>query len=163
MNITYKLTLNEYQEAVIHHYKTGKRPIFVAVYLGLATFIMLVGTDFSNVREVISNILMVFFAISFYLLFTRMISAYQAKRVYNKSPLLSHEVTLHISGKGIQQDKKSNEKSLAWEVFTKWKKSEKYYLIYTNNYQFNVIPQRIMNEKQIQELDGYLEKYLPQK
>ncbi len=162
MNITYKLTLNEYQEAGIYHYKTGKRPLFVAVYIGFATFMILLGTNFSNTREVITNILIVFFAISFYLLFTRMITAYQAKKVYNKSPLLSNEVTLYISGKGIKQDKKNSDKILPWDVFTKWGKNEKYYLIYTSPYQFNVIPRRVLNEKQTKEIDAYLAKYLPQ-
>ena len=160
MNISYKLTLNEYQEAVIQHYKAGKRPLFVAVYLGLATYVMLLGTDFSNTREVITNILIVFFAISFYLLFTRMISAYQAKRVYNKSALLSQEVTLHISGKGITENKTASDKPLGWDFFTKRKESEKFFLLYTSNHQFNAIPKRAMNKKQLEEFRAYLDKYM---
>ena len=160
MNITYTLTLNEYQEAVLQHYKSGKRPLFVAVYLGLATFIMLAGTDFSNTREVITNILIVFFAISFYLLFTRMISAYQAKRVYNKSTLLSEEVTLHVSGKGITQNKRASDKPLGWNHFTKRKENENFFLLYTNNHQFNVIPKRAMDTKQLEEFRAYLDKYM---
>lgn len=160
MNINYQLTVNEYQEAVYFHYKTGARPKLIALYVGLATFMILVGTDFSNTREVINNILMTFFAISFYLLFTRIITAYLAKKTYKKSPILSHEVTLHISGKGINQDKKSNTKILPWEQFLKWKENEKYYLIYTNAHQFNVIPKRVMNEMQRKEMNTYLEKYI---
>ena len=160
MNITYTLTLNEYQEAASYHYKTGKRPLLVAVFVGMATFMMLAGTDFSNTQEVINNMLMTFFALSFYILFTRMITAWQAKKIYNKSPLLSNEVTLHISGKGINLDKNQTDKILPWEVFSKWKKNEKHYLLYTNAYQFNVIPKRVMTETQINELETYLEKYL---
>jgi hypothetical protein len=160
MNIPYKLTLNEYQEAAMFHYKTGKRPLLVAVFLGMATFMMLIGTDFSNTREVIYNMFMTFFALSFYILFTRMITAYQAKRIYTKSPILSHDVTLHISGKGINLNKSVNTTILPWDTFRKWKKNEKYYLIYTNIHQFNVIPKRVINEKQEEELNLYLEKYL---
>jgi len=160
MNITYKLTLNEYQEAATFHYKSGKRPLLVAVFLGMATFMMIAGTDFSNTREVISNILVTFFALSFYILFTRMITAYQAKKIYQKSPLLSNEVTLHISGKGINLNKQGNSKILPWDTFKKWKENEKYILLYTNNYQFNVIPKRAMNEKQKEELKAFLNKYL---
>lgn len=163
MNITYTLTLNEYQEAVTHHYKSGKRPLFVSLFLGMATFTMLVGTDFANTREVITNILMTFFILSFYLLFTRMLTAHQAKKTYQKSPLLSNEVTLHISGKGIQHDKKTNTALLSWNHFTKYHENEKYYLIYTSNYQFNVIPKRAMNERELKEFQTYLDKYIPQK
>jgi len=160
MNITYQLTLNEYQEAVNFHYKNTKRPVFVSLFLGFATFMILVGTDFNNTRAVIDNILLVFFALSFYLLFTRMVTAYQAKKVYNKSSVLSTEVTLHISGKGIKQDKNNNDKTLDWKYFSKWIENEKYCIIYTSRYQFNVIPKRVMSEKQKEELTEYLSKYI---
>jgi len=160
MNIPYQLTLNEYQEAVNYHYKTGKRPIFVSLFIGLATFMILVGTDFSSTRDVMTKMFMVFFTISFYILFTRMITAYQAKKIYNKNPILSNEVILHISGKGIQLDKKSHSKTLPWNLFIKWKKNEKYYILYTSSHQFNIIPIRAMNETQIKELEDFLEKYL---
>jgi len=163
MNITYQLTLNEYQEAVNFHYKTTKRPLFIAVFVGLATFMILVGTDFSNIREVITNILITFFAISFYLLFTRIITAYQAKKMYNKSLLLSEEITLHISGKGIKQNKVNDAKLIPWDTFTKWKKNDTYYLIYTSPHQFNVIPIRVMDSKEQKDLEVYLTKYLSSK
>ena len=160
MNITYQLTLNEYQEAATFHYKTGKRPLLVALFLGTATFMMLMGTDFSNTQQVINNILMTFFILAFYILFTRMITAWQAKNIYKKSPILSKEVTLHISGKGIQQDKKNNSQTLAWKLFVKWKQNEKYYLIYTNSHQFNVIPKKVLNDTQKEKLESYLERYI---
>lgn len=160
MNITYQLTLNEYQEAAAFHYKSGKRPLLVALFLGMATFMMIAGTDFNNTKEVIYNILMTFFALSFYILFTRMITAYQAKKIYQKSPLLSNEVTLHVSGKGINLNKQRDTKTLPWNTFRKWKENEKYILLYTNNYQFNVIPKRALNQKEEKELKDFLTKYL---
>ena len=160
VNITYHLTLNEYQEAALFHYKSGKRPLLVAIFVGMATFMMLVGTDFSNTQSVINNILMTFFALSFYILFTRMLIVYRAKKIYKKSPILSKEVTLHISGKGINLNKRKQSKIFPWNTFTTYKKNKKYYLIYTNMHQFNVIPLRAIDEKQTVELNGYLEKYL---
>ena len=160
MNISYTLTLNQYQEASILHYKQSKRPLFVGLYIGLATFVIISGTDFSNVREVIDNILITFFAIAFYLLFTRMITAYQAKKIYTNHPLLSNEVLVHISGQGISLDKHTKQKVLGWDIFEKYVKSEKHYLLYTNKHQFNVIPRSAMKEDQEEELDKYLEKYL---
>jgi len=160
MNITYTLTQNEYQEAVYYHYKSGKRPLIISVFLGLATFMILVGTDFSNTREVITNILTVFFAISFYLLFVRMLTSYQSKKVYEKSPILSDEVSLHISKKGIQYNKNTGTQLLRWDNLTKWKQNENAYLLYTNHYQFNVIPKRVMTQEQRKELENYLERYI---
>ena len=162
MNITYKLSQEEYQQAVNLHHKKGNRLLMLAIYVVLAAIIVVVGTDFSNTREIITNVIAVFFSISFYMLFVRMLSAYQAKSIYQKSATLSHEVTLRISGKGINLDKNTNHASIPWSAFSKWKKDELFYLLYTSPRQFNVIPTRVMNEVQQKELDTYLEKYIPQ-
>jgi hypothetical protein len=162
MNITYKLTQEEYLQAVNLHHKKGNRIIMLAIYIVLAAIIVVFGTDFSNTREIITNIIAAFFSISFYMLFVRMLSVYQAKSVYQKSATLPHEITLHISGKGIKLDKNSNKPSIPWSAFSKWKNDEKFYLLYTNPRRFNVIPTRAMSEAQKKEFDIYLEKYLSQ-
>jgi len=161
MNITYHLSQEEYLQAVNFHQKQNHRVVKLGIYIALAAIIVLVGTDFSNTREIITNVLAAFFSISFYMLFVRMLSAYQAKNIYTKSPALKTETTLRISGKGIRYDNKGKEKTIPWSTFSKWKKDEKFYLLYTSPRQFNVIPIRVMSDIQKKELDDYLEKYLP--
>ena len=161
MNITYQLTQDEYLQAVNLHHKKGRRAVTLAIYITLATMIVIVGTDFSNNREIITNIIAAIFSISFYLLFVRILTAYQAKSVYQKSATLAHEITLHISGKGIKLDKNSNDISIPWSAFNKYKNDEQFYLLYTNPRRFNVIPIRALSEKQKEEFDAYLEKYIP--
>jgi hypothetical protein len=162
MNITYRLTQDAYQQAVNLHHKRGQRVVFLAVYGMLAAIIVAAGTDFANTREIITNTLAAFFSIAFYMLFVRILSAYQAKSVYQKSAVLPYETTLHISGKGIRLHKNTNTPSIPWSQFSKWKKDEHFYLIYTGPRQFNIIPTDVMSEAQKKELDGYLEKYIPQ-
>lgn len=160
MNITYKLTQDEYQKAVILHLNRGNRLVMLAIYIALAVGIVFLGTDFSNTREVITNVLAIFFSVAFYMLFVRMISAYQAKSIYKKSPALQYEVTLRVSGKGITLDKKTNNATIPWKAFSKWKEDEKFYILYTGPRQFNVIPKHALNAAQRKELDAYLEKYI---
>ena len=162
MNITYQLTQDEYLQAINLHHKTGKRVFMLAIYAMLATIIVMVGTDFSNTREIVTNIIAAFFSISFYMLFVRMLSAYQAKSVYQKSTTLPYEITLHISGKGIKLDKNSNDASIPWSAFNQWKNNDRFYLLYTNPRRFNVIPVRAMSTVQKKELDAYLRKYISQ-
>lgn len=161
MNITYKLTQDEYLQAVTLHHKKGTRLLRLAIYVTLATLIVVIGTDFSNSREVIINILAAFFSIAFYMLFVRLLTAYQAKSVYQKSTILPYETTLHISGKGITFDKNNKNVLIPWSAFNKYKNDEKFYLLYTNPRRFNVIPTHAFNEKQKQEFDAYLKKYIP--
>ena len=160
MNITYQLTQDEYLQAVNLHHTTGKRVFMLALYAILATIIVIVGTDFSNTREILTNTVAAFFSISFYMLFVRMLSSYQAKSVYQKSTTLPYEVTLHISGKGIKLDKNSNNASIPWRAFSQWKNNEQFYLLYTNPRRFNVIPVLAMSAVQTKELDAYLKKYI---
>ena len=162
MNITYRLTQDEYHQAVNLHHKNGQRVIFLAIYGMLAALIVAVGTDFSNTREIITNMIAAFFSIAFYMLFVRMISVYQAKSIYHKSAILPYETTLHISGKGIRLPKNTPDTSIPWSAFGKWKKDENFYLIYTTPRQFNVIPAMVMNGSQKKEFEDYLEKYIPQ-
>jgi len=160
MNITYKLTPDEYQKAVTLHLNRGNRLVMLAIYIALAMGIVFLGTDFSNTREVITNSLAAFFSIAFYMLFVRMISAYQAKSIYNKSTTLQHEVTLRVSGKGVKLDKKTDNVTIPWSAFTKWKQDAKFYLLYTSPRHFNVIPKHALSETQSKELEVYLEKYI---
>lgn len=160
MNITYQLTQEEYLQAVNVHHKKSKRVFMLALYVMLATLIVIVGTDFSNTRDIVTNTIAAFFSISFYVLFVRVLSSYQAKNVYQKSTTLPHEVTLHISGKGIKLDKKRQHGSIPWRAFTQWKNDERFYLLYTNPRQFNVIPVRAMSEVEKKELNTYLKKYI---
>jgi len=161
MNITYQLTQEEYLQAVNLHHQKGARILRVAIYIALATIIVVFGTDFSNTREIITNIIAAFFSMAFYLLFVRMLSDYPARSVYKKSSTLPHEVKLHISGKGIRFDNISDKGSIPWSAFVQAKSDEKFYLLYTAPRRFNVIPARAMNEKQKIEFDEYLKKYIP--
>ena len=161
MNITYKLSPEEYLQAVNLHHKQNHRGVKLAIYIALAAIIVVAGTDFSNTREIITNTLAAFFSISFYMLFVRMLSAFQAKNIYTKSTILPYEMTLRISGKGIRLDKTGSEKTIPWSTFSKWEKNERLYLIYTTPRQFNAIPTRVMSEIQINELDDYLKKHIP--
>lgn len=161
MYITYKLTPEEYLQAVNFHHQQKSRKVKLAIYIALAAGIVLIGTDFTNNRAIITNVLAAFFSISFYMLFVSMLSAYQARSIYRKSATLPYETTLRISGKGIRLDGKGNEKTIPWSAFSKWKKNENFYLLYTSPRQFNIIPIRVMNDIQIKELEAYLQKYLP--
>ncbi len=161
MHITYQLAQEEYLRAVNLHHKKGTRLIRLAIYIALAAIIVIVGTDFSNTREITTNVIAAFFSISFYILFVRMLSVHQAKSVYKKSAVLPYEVTLYISAKGIKLDKNNNKVSIPWNAFNKWKNDEDFYLLYTNPRRFNVIPTRAMSEAQKKEFDAYLEKYIP--
>jgi hypothetical protein len=158
MKITYKLTKTEYLEALQLHHKKGIRRILMAVYMAFAVAVIIIGTDFSNTREIIRNFLVLFFALSFYMLLTRIISTYQSKKIYEKSETLSNEVILRVSGKGIKVDNQSA--SIPWDVFSKYKENNDYYILYTSISNFKIIPKRVLSELERKEFTNYFDKYI---
>jgi len=158
MKITYQLSEEEYLQGIGLHQKQGVKFFLIGIYGSLSLLFVLVFTDFSDTYTIIRNIVILFFSIAFYVLFTNVIGAYQNKKIYQKSTTLNKKVTLRISGKGIKID--NQEKSIAWSTFSKWKENENFYILYANMRNFKIIPKRVMNELEIKELDGFFKKYI---
>jgi hypothetical protein len=160
MKITYQLSQEEYLQGVELHRKTGFKYVMITIYASLSLLFVLVFTDFSDTYTVIRNIIILFFSISFYVLFTKVIGTYQSKKIYEKSTTLNKEITLRISGKGIKVD--NQERSISWDSFSKWKENEAFYIMYLNMRNFKIIPKRAMNKLEKKEFSNFLAKYLPQ-
>lgn len=160
MKITYQLSQEEYLHGVELHQKTGFKYVMMTIYASLSLLFVLVFTDFSDTYTVIRNIIILFFSISFYILFTKMIGTYQNKKLYEKSTTLKNKVILRVSGRGIKID--NQERSISWDSFSKYKENEAFYILYLNMRNFKIIPKRVMSKLEKEEFFNYLDKYLPQ-
>ena len=158
MKIKYKLSQEEYLEAVLLHQKMGFRKLMIAVYIMMAVTAVIIMTDYSNTREIFRNFGGLFFAVSFYLLLAKMLGTYQSKRLYKQSDTLSKEVTLRVSAKGIRVG--DNEKPITWDTFRKYKENDKYVILYTGIANFKVIPKSVMNATELKEFIDYIEKHI---
>jgi len=159
MNITYTISANEYHKAIALHQKS-RHIWMLGIYIVLALIIISVSTDFSNMREVITHALAVFFSVSFYMLFVRIMAVYRANSTYAKSAVLQNEMTVRISGKGVQFHKKNNKATLPWSVFSAYKCNEHFCILYTNPRHFNIISLKDLSSKEQEELLEYMKKYL---
>ena len=158
MKIKYKLTKEEYLEAIKLHQKMGLKKIMIAIYIIVIVMIVGITTDYSSARGIFRNFGALFFGISFYLLLSKMLGEYYSKRVYDKSETLSEEVTLRVSAKGIRVG--SNEKPILWDTFRKYKENENYVLLYTGIANFKIIPKSAMNTVELKEFMALLKKYI---
>jgi len=158
MKIEYKLSLEEYLEAIKLHQKMGFRKLMMAIYIMVAVIIIVISTDYSDTREIFRNYGALFFAVSFYLLLSSMIGKYQSKKLYEKSETLSKDTLLRVSAKGIRVA--NNEKPISWETFTKYKEDDKYVILYTGINNFKIIPKAVMNKNELNEFIEYLEKHI---
>ena len=158
MKITYQLKKDEYLEGIELHHKMGYRKLILFVFIAFTTTIVLIITDYSDGREIFRNFGALFFAISFYILLTKMIRTYQHKKFYDKSNTLSNEVTLRVTGKGIRIDEQ--EKPISWDKFTKYKKDTKYFILYTSLTNFKIIPTSSMSLLELKEFSTLIEKYI---
>ncbi len=160
MKITYKLTKDEYLDALQLHHKGGLKRVLMGVYIGFAVIVVLIGTDFSNTREIIMNFLALFFAIAFYLLLSKMVATSQAKKFYDRSETLSQEVTVRITSKGVKVGEQGS--FIPWDEFSQYKENENYYLLYKGYNNFKIIPKSALNKQEQKEFSEYLDKYLKQ-
>lgn len=158
MKITYKLEPTEYVSASHFHHNDIKRHILLTLYIGITIMVVALSTDFSNMHKVLNNTFIAFFSVAFYILFVKMTTTQMSLRRYKKSKKIQEEVTLHISGKGIRAS--VNEKSIPWSSFNKYKINEDFYLIYSINGNYNVIPRRVLSQQDTEDLNTYLIKYL---
>jgi len=158
MKIEYKLSVDEYLEAIKLHQKMGFRKLMMIIYIVVATIIIAITTDYSDGRDIFRNYGALFFAVAFYLLLTSMIGKYQSKKLYEKSETLSKETVLRVSAKGIRVA--SNEKPIPWDTFSKYKEDDNYVILYTSINNFKIIPKAVMNENELNEFIAYLNKYI---
>lgn len=158
MKIKYRLSLDEYLEAISLHQKMGFRKLMIAIYIMVAVMIVVITTDYSDSREIFRNFGALFFAVAFYLLLSKMIGTYQSKKLYERSETLSKETTLRVSAKGIRVG--NNEKPIGWDTFSKYKENEKYFILYTGINQFKIIPKSVMSAYELKEFTEYIEKHI---
>ncbi|HHS93645.1 MAG TPA: YcxB family protein [Campylobacterales bacterium] len=161
MKIEYTLSLEEYLEAVKLHQKMGFRKLMMAIYIVVAVMIIVISTDYSDTREIFRNYGALFFAISFYLLLTKMIGTYQSKKLYQKSKTLSKETVLRVSAKGIRVA--DNQKPIPWDTFTKYKEDDKYVILYTSIVNFKIIPKSAMSPMVLKEFMALVQEHIVMK
>jgi hypothetical protein len=158
VKIEYKLTQEEYLESVNLHHVMGYRKLMIFIYIAFATTVVVITTNYSDGREIFRNFGVLFFAVTFYLLLTKMIGTYQSKKLYERSDTLSAETTLRVTAKGIRVG--DNEKAISWKTFTKYKENEQYFLLYTSLNNFKIIPKRVMTKINLEEFSTTLEKHI---
>ncbi len=158
MKIKYKLSLDEYLEAIELHNKMGFRRLMMAIYIMMAVTVVLITTDYSEPREIFRNFGALFFAVAFYLLLSKMIGTYQSKKLYEKSETLSKDTTLRVSAKGIRVG--NSEKPIPWSSFRKYKENDKYIILYTGITTFKIIPKSAMNPHELKEFMELVERYI---
>ena len=158
MKINYRLTQEQYLEAVALHQKMGFRKLMIAIYIMVAVVSIVIITDYSDTREIVRNFGGLFFAIAFYLLLSKMLGNYQSKKLYEQSETLSKEITLRVSAKGIRVG--NNEKPITWDTFTKYKEDDKYVILYTGIMNFKIIPKSAMNVIALKEFTQLIEEHI---
>ena len=157
MKIKYKLTQEQYLEAVLLHQKMGFRKLMMAVYIMMAVTVVIISTDYSESREIFRNFGALFFAVAFYLLLSKMLGTYQSKRLY-QSETLALDTTLRISAKGIRVG--NNEKPISWDSFSKYKEDDKYVILYLSIVNFKIIPKSAMNPHELKEFIDLIETHI---
>ena len=93
-----------------------------------------------------------------------LLSGYQLRRAYRKTPLLHDRRTLEIDGTTLHFTSASSESRTTWTPYIKFaENSETFIAFQQGNQIFIPIPKRELTEPQITEMRSLFETYLPRK
>jgi hypothetical protein len=68
---------------------------------------------------------------------------YRIRKLFNQSKALQRDFRLTPSERGVLVSNEDGEMTLPWSDYRKWKESEKVFLIYLTDAQFQVVPKRL--------------------
>ena len=68
---------------------------------------------------------------------------YRIRKLFNQSKALQRDFRLTPNERGVLVSNEDGEMTLPWSDYRKWKESEKVFLIYLTDAQFQVVPKRL--------------------
>jgi hypothetical protein len=86
---------------------------------------------------------------------------FQIRRAMRSNPSLGGEIVLLFGDEGVQATFATGKSQLQWRAFTKYKETERLFVLYMSPARSTFIPKRAMSPQQIEELRVLLRARIP--
>lgn len=167
MTINFQFILEDYQDAFRAHMRKGAslstrwtlKIITVAGFLLVAMGIVLVAAGQRNLSTWLTPALIgcmwIWIGMGRY--------PRAAKSQFTKNPMLQQPRTIEISADGVKTDAGVASSDMRWQAYLRFLESDKVFLLYTSPACFVIIPKRVLQPFQTDELRQILQTHIGKK
>jgi hypothetical protein len=165
MTINFQFTLEDYQDGFRAHLRKGAslytrwmlKIITVAGFLLVAMGILLVATGQRNLSTWLTPAVL---GCLWIWIGTGRNYQRVAKSQFTKNPMLRQPRTVEITSDGIKTDAGVSSSDVRWEAYLRSVESDKVFLLYTSPACFVIIPKRVLQPSQTDELREVLQTHI---
>lgn len=157
MTIEFQFTLDDYRKAFRAHIKKGASGFtrwLMRFSLAGGVFFLLMGILFLLTGQRAPKVMLPPLLIGAFWIWIGMGGTYwlAAKRQFAKNPSLRQPRRVEINDAGVQIDAGVSSSSQTWQAYVSYVESKDSFLLYTSPACFNIIPKRILQPEQVNEL-----------
>ena len=85
----------------------------------------------------------------------------KVRKDFHRHPNLMHEYVAHIDSNHIHMSSDVGESDRKWQAYTKWRETEKVFMLYSRARLFEIVPKRAFSPSQLREVTGLFRSKLP--
>lgn len=164
MQLEYRLTLKDYQEANQTHFQKMRRLSYIfcwllSIFFGvigllsvIASILLLTGMiSDNNLEEPISTLIngCVFLAVAIFVNPTlNLLQRYLIYRNWKSNPSIREPVNIEVTEEGIDFEGATFKSAIKWQIYTNFLESKNLFMLYQSNNLFNMIPKRAFSSNE---------------
>jgi hypothetical protein len=163
MQVTYKLTAEDFRQGILSHY-TGKR-IF-RIVLTLAVLLVAAETLLWAVdqeRQIVMDLLPLSILAAVFVAYFTLCPYYSARKQFSGSPSAKLTTNLEASDDAIHFKTEESNSSTSWRNFVKWRERKSVFVLFTSPVVSFVLPKRAFTSEQVLEFREMLKRNVPDK
>ena len=157
MPIEFQFTLDDYRKAFRAHIKKGASAFtrwILRLCIPFGAFLLLGGISLLMNGQRAMNVVLPPFALGALWIWIGMGGSYwlSARKQFAKNPALRQPRRVEINDAGVQIDAGVASSQQSWQAYVRYVESKDSFLLYTSPACFNIVPKRVLQPEQVNEL-----------
>lgn len=165
MVIQFQFTLDDYRNAFRAHCKKGASRLTrwtMKLLLVVGVIFFLLGILLFVTGQRTPNVVLMLFFLGAVWIWVGSGQTYMlsAKKQFAKAPALREPRTIELNDDGMTTDAGVASSKASWQAYMRFVESKDSFLLYTNPACFNIIPKRVLQPEQVDELRQLLQAHI---
>ena len=162
MTVDFQFTLDDYRKAFRAHYRKGASAFIrwmLRLCLVAGILFLLIGVLFVLTGQRALNVVLTPFILGAIWLWIGAGVPYQlsARKQFARNPILREQRRVEFSDDGVKTDAGIASSQLSWKAYLRYVESKDSFLLYTSPACFVIVPKRVLQPEQVNELRQLLQ------